>query len=92
MSLPRTIVIPKSDDGYGFNIRGQVIEGGQVKAIHGKLYAPLQQISAICSESLAEKAGLQIGDRILQVYVKECFRVVSFSNKLFVEFFFKKWD
>lgn len=67
MSSPRTIIIPKSDDGYGFNIRGQVIEGGQVKAIHGKLYAPLQQISAISSQSLAEQAGLQIGERILQV-------------------------
>ena len=69
MSLPRNIVIKKSKDGFGFNIRGQVVEGGQVKSIHGKLYAPLQLVTAVTPGSSAEKAGLCIGDKILQVYV-----------------------
>ncbi len=68
-STPRNIIIKKSTDGFGFNIRGQVVEGGQIKAIHGKLYAPLQHVSAVSNDSSAEKAGLCIGDKILQVYV-----------------------
>lgn len=68
-STPRNIIIKKSTDGFGFNIRGQVVEGGQIKAIHGKLYAPLQHVSAVSNKSSAEKAGLCIGDKILQVYV-----------------------
>jgi sorting nexin-27 len=66
---PRKIIIKKSKDGFGFNVRGQVLEGGQIKAIHGKLYGPLQHVSAISDQSSAEKAGLCIGDKILQVYV-----------------------
>jgi len=67
--IPRNIIIKKSNDGFGFNIRGQIVEGGQIKAIHGKLYAPLQHVSAVSNKSSAEKAGLCIGDKILQVYV-----------------------
>jgi hypothetical protein len=65
--IPRTIIIKKSNDGFGFNVRGQVVEGGQIKAIHGKLYAPLQHVSAVSDQSSAEKAGLCVGDKILQV-------------------------
>jgi sorting nexin-27 len=68
-NTPRSIIIKKSNDGFGFNVRGQVFEGGQIKAIHGKLYGPLQHISAISNQSSAEKAGLSVGDKILQVYV-----------------------
>ncbi|CAF2055378.1 unnamed protein product [Rotaria magnacalcarata] len=64
---PRSIIIKKANDGFGFNVRGQVVEGGQIKAIHGTLYAPLQHVSAVSNESAAEKAGLCIGDKILRV-------------------------
>jgi sorting nexin-27 len=66
-NTPRNICIKKSQDGFGFNLRGQVIEGGQVKAINGKLYGPLQHVSAVTSDSSAQQAGLRIGDKILQV-------------------------
>ncbi|CAF4640526.1 unnamed protein product [Rotaria socialis] len=64
---PRNIIIKKANDGFGFNVRGQVVAGGQIKAIHGTLYAPLQHVSAVSNESAAEKAGLCIGDKILRV-------------------------
>lgn len=67
--LTKNVILHKSSDGFGFNVRGQVVEGGQVKAIHGRLYAPLQHVSAVTKQSSAEKAGLSIGDKILQVYV-----------------------
>lgn len=89
MDTPRTISIKKTADGFGFNVRGQVVEGGQVKAIHGKLYAPLQYVSAITQDSLAEKAGLCLGDKILQMYVDQCSRnfiLFSFYSLL------KKWS
>ncbi|CAF0757501.1 unnamed protein product [Adineta ricciae] len=66
-SAPRKICIKKLQDGFGFNVRGQVVEGGQIKSIHGKLYAPLQHVSAVSGQSAAEQAGLCIGDKILQV-------------------------
>ena len=69
----RTITIKKSSEGFGFNVRGQVVEGGRVRAIHGTLYAPLQNVSAISNQSSAEKAGLRIGDKILRVYVINLF-------------------
>lgn len=68
-TAPRNILIKKSNDGFGFNVRGQIYEGGQIKAIHGILYGPLQQVSAVSNQSSAEKAGLCVGDKILQVYV-----------------------
>jgi sorting nexin-27 len=66
-SGPRKIHIKKSDTGFGFNVRGQVNEGGQLKVYNGEFYAPLQQVSAILIGGAAEKAGLQRGDRILEV-------------------------
>ena len=69
---PRTITIKRSADGYGFNIRGQMYEGGQIKAIHGKLYAPLQYVSAVTRESLAEQGGLRVGDMIIEMFVIVC--------------------
>ncbi len=67
-SGPKTISIKKSDTGFGFNVRGQVNEGGQLKVYNGEFYAPLQQVSAILLGGAADKAGLQRGDRILEVY------------------------
>ncbi|CAF0929168.1 unnamed protein product [Adineta steineri] len=64
---PRNITIKKSNDGFGFNVRGQVVEGGQIRAIHGTLYGPLQHVSAVSNHSSAEQAGLCIGDKILKV-------------------------
>ena len=68
-NAPRSIIVRKSSNGFGFNVRGQVFEGGQVKAIHGTLYGPLQHVSAVSSRGAAEKAGLCVGDKILEVYV-----------------------
>ncbi|CAK9294088.1 unnamed protein product [Gordionus sp. m RMFG-2023] len=64
---PRKVVIIKSETGYGFNVRGQICEGGQLKSINGELYAPMQHISAILPGGSAEKAGILVGDRILEV-------------------------
>ncbi|KAG7267332.1 hypothetical protein CRUP_031719 [Coryphaenoides rupestris] len=36
-SGPRLVRIVKSDSGYGFNVRGQVSEGGQLRSINGEL-------------------------------------------------------
>uniref|UniRef100_U3JXG7 Uncharacterized protein n=1 Tax=Ficedula albicollis TaxID=59894 RepID=U3JXG7_FICAL len=44
---PRVVRIVKSESGYGFNVRGQVSEGGQLRSINGELYAPLQHVSAV---------------------------------------------
>lgn len=68
-NAPRSIIVRKSSNGFGFNVRGQVFEGGQIKAIHGTLYGPLQQVSAVSSRGSAERAGLCVGDKILEVYV-----------------------
>ena len=65
---PRKVVLQKSPDtGFGFNIRGQVNDGGQLKAINGILYAPLQHVSAVTESGPAEEAGVRQGDRILSV-------------------------
>ncbi|KAH7722367.1 PX domain-containing protein [Aphelenchoides avenae] len=64
---PHEVVIAKSDTGFGFNVKGQVSEGGQLRSINGELYAPLQHVSAVLSGGAAEKAGLLRGDRILAV-------------------------
>lgn len=53
--------------GFGFNVKGQVSEGGQLRSLNGVLYAPLQHVSAVLPGGAAEKAGLLRGDRILQV-------------------------
>ncbi len=64
---PRHVTVVKNQHGFGFNVRGQVSEGGQLKSIGGELYAPMQYISAVMKEGPAEVAGLSIGDRILEV-------------------------
>ena len=64
---PRYVTVVKNQHGFGFNVRGQVSEGGQLKSIGGELYAPMQYISAVMKEGPAEVAGLSIGDRILEV-------------------------
>ncbi len=64
---PRLVKIVKSETGFGFNVRGQVSEGGQLRSINGELYAPLQHVSAVLKGGAADKAGILKGDRILEV-------------------------
>lgn len=64
---PRVVTINKTDTGFGFNVRGQVSEGGQLRSINGELYAPLQHVSAVLDRGAAELAGIRKGDRILEV-------------------------
>lgn len=64
---PKVVTVMKTEHGFGFNVRGQVAEGGQLKSIGGQLYAPMQYISAIMKDGPAEKAGLKVGDRIIDV-------------------------
>lgn len=66
---PRCVTIYKTETGFGFNVRGQVSEGGQLRSINGELYAPLQHVSAVLLHGAAEQAGVRKGDRILEVYV-----------------------
>lgn len=66
---PRCVTIYKTETGFGFNVRGQVSEGGQLRSINGELYAPLQHVSAVLPQGAAEKAGVRKGDRILEVWV-----------------------
>jgi len=64
---PRTVTIKKGPRGFGFNVRGQVAEGGQLRSINGVLYPPLQMISAVLEQGPADTAGVRVGDRILMV-------------------------
>ena len=64
---PRVVVMYKSETGFGFNVRGQVSEGGVLRSINGQLYGPLQHVSAVLPGGVAEKAGILKGDRILEV-------------------------
>jgi len=64
---PHVVTIHKTETGFGFNVRGQVSEGGNLKSINGELYAPLQHISAVLPGGAAEVAGVFRGDRILEV-------------------------
>ena len=64
---PRIVTITKTDTGFGFNVRGQVSEGGQLRSIGGELYAPMQHVSAVLEGGAAERAGIRKGDRILEV-------------------------
>lgn len=66
-SGPRVVTIKKTETGFGFNVRGQVSEGGQLRSINGELYAPLQHVSAVLDRGAAEQAGIRKGDRILEV-------------------------
>lgn len=64
---PRVVTISKTETGFGFNVRGQVSEGGVLKSINGTLYAPLQHVSAVLDGGAAQIAGIRKGDRILEV-------------------------
>ena len=64
---PRIVTISKTETGFGFNVRGQVSEGGQLKSINGELYAPMQHVSAVLEGGAAQRAGIMKGDRILEV-------------------------
>ena len=64
---PHVVTVHKTETGFGFNVRGQVSEGGNLKSINGELYAPLQHISAVLQGGAAEVAGVFRGDRILEV-------------------------
>jgi len=64
---PHEVKVVKNQQGFGFNVRGQVSEGGQLKSIGGELYAPMQYISAVLEGGPASAAGLRVGDRILEV-------------------------
>ncbi|RUS90045.1 hypothetical protein EGW08_002232 [Elysia chlorotica] len=64
---PRIVTITKTSTGFGFNVRGQISEGGILKSINGVLYAPLQHVSAVLEGGAAQKAGIRKGDRILEV-------------------------
>jgi sorting nexin-27 len=75
---PRVVSIYKSETGFGFNVRGQVSEGGPLRSINGELYAPLQHVSAVLESGAAEKAGIRKGDRILEVLDKLSFFFIYF--------------
>lgn len=64
---PRVVHITKTETGFGFNVRGQVSEGGQLRSISGILYGPMQHVSAVLEGGAAEKAGVRRSDRILEV-------------------------
>ena len=66
---PHVVTIHKTETGFGFNVRGQVSEGGTLKSINGELYAPLQHVSAVLEGGAAQVAGVFKGDRILEVWV-----------------------
>ncbi|KAK3771859.1 hypothetical protein RRG08_028767 [Elysia crispata] len=66
-AAPRIVTITKTSTGFGFNVRGQISEGGILKSINGVLYAPLQHVSAVLEGGAAQKAGIRKGDRILEV-------------------------
>ena len=66
-AVPREVKLVKGSHGFGFNIRGQVSEGGQLKSIAGVLYAPMQYISAVLEGGPADEANIKVGDRVLEV-------------------------
>jgi len=81
-SGPRVVTINKTETGFGFNVRGQVSEGGPLRSINGELYAPLQHVSAVLEGGAAEKAGISKGDRILEV---NSFNVEGATHKQVVD-------
>jgi len=81
---PRVVYITKSDTGFGFNVRGQVSEGGQLRSINGELYAPMQHVSAVLEGGAAQRAGVRRGDRILEVYVFTSARLFDAWQSLWV--------
>ena len=64
---PRDVSLVKGSKGFGFNIRGQVSEGGKMRPINGQLYPPLQYISAVVEGGPAAEAEVKPGDRLLAV-------------------------
>ena len=64
---PKDVIINKGENGFGFNVRGQVSAGGQLKSINGVLYPPLQHVSMVMPRGAADMAGVKKGDRILAV-------------------------
>uniref|UniRef100_A0AC35TNT7 Sorting nexin-27 n=1 Tax=Rhabditophanes sp. KR3021 TaxID=114890 RepID=A0AC35TNT7_9BILA len=64
---PHYVIITKSDTGFGFNVKGQISEGGQLRSINGHLLGPCQHVSAILRGGAAQKAGLNLGDNIIEV-------------------------
>lgn len=64
---PHTVIVKKTEQGFGFNVRGQVGEGGTFRPINGQLYAPMQYVSAILEGGPAEEGGLRYGDRLLEM-------------------------
>ena len=64
---PRDVTLVKGSKGFGFNIRGQVAEGGKLRPINGELYAPLQYISAVVDGGPAAEAEVKPGDRLLAI-------------------------
>ncbi|KAL9820850.1 uncharacterized protein GJ701_017360 isoform 2-T2 [Geothlypis trichas] len=71
---PASSASSSRSQGYGFNVRGQVSEGGQLRAINGELFAPLQRVSAVLGGGAADCAGgAQRGPRILEEHgTKSC--------------------
>ncbi|KAL9820849.1 uncharacterized protein GJ701_017360 isoform 1-T1 [Geothlypis trichas] len=84
---PASSASSSRSQGYGFNVRGQVSEGGQLRAINGELFAPLQRVSAVLGGGAADCAGgAQRGPRILEAPVFSicCFfapKVVTLPQK-----------
>ena len=62
---PHSVVIVKGKQGFGFNVRGQIDEGGQLRSINGRLYPPLQHISNVITGGPADEAGVHVGDRYI---------------------------
>eukprot|EP00117_Sycon_ciliatum_P014905 scpid68508/ scgid14974/ Sorting nexin-27 len=64
---PHPVIVRKNHLGFGFNVRGQVNEGGTLKPIKGQLYAPMQYVSAVLENGPAKEGGLRLYDRILEI-------------------------
>eukprot|EP00056_Hartaetosiga_gracilis_P007071 m.103842 g.103842 ORF g.103842 m.103842 type:complete len:639 (+) comp12624_c1_seq1:133-2049(+) len=59
--------IDRGNQGFGFNIKGTTATGGNMFAINGRLYPPLQYISHVDVGGAGWNAGLRCWDRILSV-------------------------
>ena len=62
-----SVTIERTAKGFGFNIKGTTQDGGQLNSIGGKLYPPLQYVSAVDTDGAAYEGGLRVHDRILEV-------------------------
>jgi hypothetical protein len=81
---PRVVIVVKSETGFGFNVRGQVSAGGQLKSINGELYGPMQHVSAVLEGGAAHRYAM------LLKWSDLCFNVMVFlfismlcSNEIF---------